>query len=207
MGVSFGGIRGYKPARDKIDNTSPPATNTRLLIEANGRFSPPIYSRTASGTTEYTIRNMPQDGHTVYFKKDNNQYVACTFYKVGLDYRISSRDNSDISDKKMNVYRAILDFNNDKLNGKSLRLPYDLNNQSVTVLCERCYQYVVIKFETGREAGTGVLYKTDPTYSGVYKNAHVYVVGVGSEECTQEEVLANIFKGIKAVMHQMEYRI
>ncbi len=198
IGVSAGGIGGYKPPIETINDSSLPATATRLLKVSNGRFLPPIYSRTASGTTEYTIQNPPQNGHTVYYKKGNNQYIPCNFYKEGLDYCITSKDYSDISDNNMEVYRAIMNFDSATINGNSLRYPYDLNNQGITILCERCFQYVGIKIETGREAGTGVLYTTDSSYTGLYQNAHVYVVGVGSEECTQEDVLSNIFKGIKA---------
>ena len=95
-------------------------------------------------------------------------------------------------------YKVELNFNSANKNGSPLNFPSDLNNQSITIFCPYCYHYVGIKLETGREAGTGVLYKPDPLYNDLYKDAQVYVVGIGSEPCTQEEVLGNIFKGIKA---------
>jgi flagellin-like hook-associated protein FlgL len=195
--TSKGGINGYAPPYGTV-GTNSPSTYTRLLVQSNGRFNPPIYSRTASGTIEYTIRNMPQEGQTVYFQNGYNSYTACTFYKDGNDYRITSQDYSNISDRNMKGYQATLDFSNASINGRSLNFPSDLNNQSITILCPGCYQYAGIKLETGRAAGTGVLYTPAPSYQGPYKDARVYVIGIGSDNCTQEDILASIFTGIKA---------
>jgi len=196
LGTSIGGITGYEPAQTTDLNL--PGSYTRMVITSNGTFKPPLYKRTGSGTTEYTVRNMPQNGQTVYLKTGTYTYTPCYFYTNGSDQIIISQDYSDIS-MGAPYYKADLDFSKATKEDRALIYPSDLNNQSITILCPGCFQYVGIKLETGREAGTGVLYKPEPSYRGLYKDAQVYVVGIGSEVCTQDDVLNNIFKGIKAV--------
>ncbi|TYZ19716.1 flagellin N-terminal helical domain-containing protein [Selenomonas ruminis] len=210
--LDYGYLDGYMP--NEYDKTKKFPREYKKLEMPNviqGNFLPPIYQKVENGSIkEYTANNMPQDGQTVYVKNKDNTYTPCVFYgKTYDDASIITMDYSDVSYGEKR-YQAELDFSNANINGKALKFPSDLNNQSITIMCKECEQYIGIKLETGRPAGTGIMYKTDEGINGKkIKNSYVYAIGLGTDDCAEADVLENIFKGIKAANDAagMEYQL
>ena len=205
-GTSFGGLSGYSPSF-KISWQWPSdrlAINT--AVGSYGNYGITLYTQELRGTAvtynEVELGN-GLNPDTQYFIAERNGYYISRYVPVRIevdenDQIIISKNGENIVSSSTYGFKQVLDLSNTTINGHPVNLPRDLNNQSISILCQGCYQFVSIKFETNRPAGTGVLFTPEPTAIGAYKNSKVYVVGIGNHESmTQSEILRNVFKGIQ----------
>lgn len=206
--ISMGGLSGYSPAFTSSWQWPSDKVAVNTSISNYGGYGVELYSEELLGSVvnynKVELKNGTElNPYLRYFVAERNGYYISRYIPVKLEFDandqiIISKNGENILSSSAYGYKQDLDFSGATINGNPVKLPKDLNNQSISILCQGCYQFVSIKFETKRPAGTGVLFKPDSTAPGLYKNSHVYVVGIGNDESmTQSEILRNIFKGIQ----------
>ena len=211
---SYARTKGYVPDID--ENKTIPVQSKKIMFDeaesgtglyklASNDYEPCFYVKTPSsypGQKDeyygYYLTDSKYDSYkndTVYLKKkDKDEYYPVRLKKNAEGYYADSTSGS-LNTKA--YFMAELTFKNATLEGKPLNLPKDLNNQSISVLCQLCPQFITIKFETNRPAGTAEKFKSDKSYGGYTPVG--YAVGIGKDAKTEEEILANIFNGLKKV--------
>ncbi|WP_028129620.1 flagellin [Selenomonas sp. AE3005] len=207
-----GTINGYKafnPAERLYDW---PNVNmrTRPIVYSPGtpgRFDPPIYSRDINGNEfeiAYNGISLPNFNiyQQCYIKDGRGNDIPVGIIQERSDLFAISLNGQDLSSGARG-WSVDINFSSATKNGQPLDLPKDLNNQSITIFCPyvSCNQYVGIKFETNRPAGTGQLYTpsqaTNERTNYQYKDAKVYAVGIGNESQTPSEIMRNVFLALK----------
>ena len=188
MGYSLGGILGYSPEFDWGKEITVRSSNRR--VDASDLYLP------MPGAPGVYFQNMaaPNENTTYYVKESNNEYVPV---KIRQDADGITAINQSGPSSLRAFYLADFTFANATFYGNQLNLPTDLNNQSISILCTGCYQFISIKLEADRPAGTGVRFEQDPNVTSRYRNAVAYAIGIGKDATTEEAILANVFKGIQ----------
>ncbi len=165
-GTGWVDLPGYTSYKD-IEKVEWQGTmTTRPIVYEQGspsRFDPPLYTydalndnyieSTYGGTGEPYFNSSYQ----YYVKNGRGEAIPVEIKKKEGDLYAISMDGRDIG-YNARAWSVDINFAAANLNGNALDLPKDLNNQSITILCGACSQYVGIKFETNRPAGTGQLY-------------------------------------------------
>lgn len=206
--TSRGGLRGYSPTFTSSWQWPSDRVAVNTAVTRYGSYGVELYSEELRGSVvTYNKVELGKgtelDPYLRYFIAERKGYYISRYIPVKLEFDandqiIISKNGENILSSTAYGYKQDLDFSSATINGNPINLPKDLNNQSISILCQGCYQFVSIKFETNRPAGTGVLFTADSTTPGSYKNSQVYVVGIGNDESmTQSEILRNVFKGIQ----------
>ena len=205
-----GRVRGYSPRSTSVQSWPYPLTQRTLSFVRSSlpnmgtvtyHSEPSLYLPVGSSSSYMSLTfntNNPtlNPSTTYYVKNDLGVFVPCRIEQDENDKLVTSQTGEPLS-TTVTGYTVDIDFSNATVNGNPVNLPTDLNNQSISILCQGCYQFVSIKLETNRPAGTGVLFTPPANTPSNYKYSHVYVVGIGRDAQTQSEILQNIFRGIQ----------
>ncbi len=205
-----GRVRGYSPRSTSVQSWPYPLTQRTLSFVRSSlpnmgtvtyHSEPSLYLPVGSSgsymSLTFNTNNPTLNSSTTYYvKNDLGVFVPCRIEQDENDKLVISQTGEPLS-TTVTGYTVDIDFSNATVNGNPVNLPIDLNNQSISILCQGCYQFVSIKLETNRPAGTGVLFTPPADTPSNYKYSQVYVVGIGRDVQTQSEILQNIFRGIQ----------
>ena len=168
-----------------------PSNNNRFSVNLNGTLTPIVIGgvdsngNPATGFTPYVhpAKTTVAVGDSVV---EQPYYPSTSVSTVGQSY------NGDLTLSGGSLSEYELDFSGVTSSGAPVSLPSGLDEQGFTMLCAGCNQFVSIKFDADKPAGTGMYANDQKTGS------EAYMIGIKGAT-TGNAVAAALFDGLKNV--------